>query len=281
MNADELQKLWSQTLRSPTANAERFERLAQAVVDVYDSGDTRFRQHIQNRFNSVTEQTSVVLDPEKFDLRTARAFIADEIGFTSWDELIKSIESAPAGRYPILFQYAIAALWRGDFTNLENTIGGPDVFDDQIKHWLDAGYFDEEPKTMAEAFSAACMLGHPKAATHLLDRGVDPYAGMRTGLAGFHYAASSGRLDVIKLLVDRKIPMEVENMYGGTVLGQALWSAINEHTGDHAEIVETLINGGAYVWPGTSEWWEQQPVPSPETKKRVANALRTRDTDGA
>lgn len=273
MNTHELQILWSETLRSPTPNAERFEYLAQALVDVYASGDAHFRQHIKNRFNRVAEQTGVVLLPEKFDLVTAHAFIADEVGFTSWNELIESIE-IPAAKYPILFQYAIAALWRGDFTALENAVGGPDTFDDQIKTWLDAGYFDYEPETMAEAFAAACMLGHPEAAAHFLDAGVDPYTGMRTGLAGFHYAASSGRLNVIKLLVDRKIPMEVENMYGGTVLGQALWSAINEHTDDHAEIVETLINGGAYVWPDTLKWWEEHDVPSSETKKRVAEVLR-------
>ena len=56
--------------------------------------------------------------------------------------------------------------------------------------------------------------------------------------------------------------MEVKNMYDGTVLGQALWSAINEHTPNHAEIIEVLINGGVYVWPNTLEWWEKQDVPS-------------------
>src|SRR5207302_274295 len=119
----------------------------------------------------------------------------------------------------------------------------------QIKNWLDAGLFACEPETMAEAFAAACMLGHERAASILLDAGVDPYAGMRTGLAGFHYAASSGRLEVVKLLVERKVPMEVKNMYDGTVLGQALWSAINEHTPSHAEIIDTLIAAGAYIWP--------------------------------
>jgi hypothetical protein len=97
---------------------------------------------------------------------------------------------------------------------------------------------------------------------------------MRTGLAGFHYAASSGRLEIVKLLTTRKIPMEVENMYGGTVLGQALWSAINEHTPQHAEIIEVLIDAGAHVWPKTLEWWIEQDVPSEETKSRVADVLR-------
>jgi hypothetical protein len=183
--------------------------------------------------------------------------------------------SDPANRrYPILFHYAIAALWRGDFTALEQTIGGPDVFDETVIDWFEKGYFENVPETLAEAFAAACMLGHPKSVEYLLDKGVDPYAGMQTGLAGFHYAASSGRLEIVKLLTERKVPMEVENMYGGTVLGQALWSAINEHTSQHAEIIEVLIEGGAYVWPKTLEWWEEQDVPSDETKSRVADVLR-------
>ena len=109
---------------------------------------------------------------------------------------------------------------------------------------------------------------------HLLDHGVDPVAGMRSGMNGFHYAASCGQLDVVKVMIDRKVPMEIVNRYGGTVLGQALWSAIYEHGSTHAEIIEALISAGARIDPGTAEWWEQQDVPSAETKDRVATALR-------
>jgi hypothetical protein len=97
-------------------------------------------------------------------------------------------------------------------------------------------------------------------------------------LNAFHYAASSGRLDVIKLLIERKVPMEVRNMYGGTIFEQAIWSAINEYTPDHAAIVEALIEAGAVIEPGTLEWWEKPNVPSDETKHRVADALRRRGT---
>jgi len=68
--------------------------------------------------------------------------------------------------------------------------------------------------------------------------------------------------------------MEIVNRYGGTVLGQALWSAIHEHERTHAEIIEALISAGAKIRPGTIEWWEQQDVPSAETKDRVTTALR-------
>lgn len=274
MNRLELEQLFAETLRSADPREEQFDHLAQAIVEIYDSGDVHFKQHIKNRFGRVTDSTGQSFDADNFDLAMARAFIADEIGFTSWSELIASIQNPAERRYPILFQYAVSALWRGDFTSLENTIGGPRAFDDQIKNWFEAGYFTDQPETFAECFAAACWLGREKTVEYLLDKGVDPYAGMRTGLSGFHWAASSGRLNVIKLLIDRKLPMEIENMYGGTVFGQAIWSAVNEHTPDHAAIVEALIDAGAVVEPGYLEWWNEQAVPSEDTTRKVADVLR-------
>ena len=129
---------------------------------------------------------------------------------------------------------------------------------------------------LAEALSCACMLGRVETAAYLLDNGVDPLAGIKTGLNGFHYAASGGRLPIIKLLIERNVPMEVENIYGGTVLGQAMWSAVNENRPDreHAAAIEALIGAGANIETGTLEWWSEQPVSSADTKRRVAKALR-------
>jgi ankyrin repeat protein len=117
------------------------------------------------------------------------------------------------------------------------------------------------------------MLGRTDTARYLIDAGVDPYAGMKMWLAGPHWAASSGRLDVIKMLIEKNIPLEIENKYGGTVFGQALWSAVNEHSNSHAEIIECLILAGAEVEQGTLDWWREQPIPSLETKERVVVAL--------
>jgi Ankyrin repeats (3 copies) len=274
MDRKEFKQLWSQTLRSTNSSSDTYNLLAQSVVDVYRSEDVDFRQHIKDRFGRVTEATSQSFDADNFTVEMARAFVADEIGFRSWDELIRAVNDPAKRKYPLLFHYAMAALWRGDFTALEQAIGGPNAFDRQAIEWYEKGYLTDEPETMAELFAAACWLGHAKTAEFLLDKGVDPYAGMRTGLSGFHWAASSGKLDVIKLLVERNVPMEVKSMYDSTPLGQALWSAINEHTESHAAIVESLIYGGAHVWPGTLEWWQKQEVPSAETKERIANALR-------
>src|SRR5262249_53545585 len=142
--------------------------------------------------------------------------------------------------------------------------------------WFENGMFERQQETLDEVLSAACMLGQTKTAEYLIDHGVDPYAGMRTWLAGPHYAASGGRLETVKMLLDKNVPLEIENKYGGTMLGQALWSAINEYRESHAETIEQLIDAGAVIEPGTLEWWNSENVPTAELKERVANALRNR-----
>jgi tetratricopeptide (TPR) repeat protein len=172
------------------------------------------------------------------------------------------------------WQKTLVHLSEGNFTALEQMLGGPEEFDRQILEWFKAGRFNDEPEMLAEALSCACMLGRTETASFLIDSGVDPYAGMRTWLAGPHYAASSGRIEVIKMLIEKNIPLEVKNRYGGTVLGQALWSAVNEYADSQAEVIECLILAGAVVEPGTLEWWQEQAVPVPETKLRVKEVLR-------
>ncbi len=178
-----------------------------------------------------------------------------------------------------LWQKTLKHLNEGNFTALQTHLGGADGFHRHIVKWHSAGDFNAEPEALAEALSCACMLGRLETAEYLLDAGVDVYAGMKTWLAGPHYAASSGHLNIINMLLDRGIPLEVKNLYGGTVLGQALWSAVNEHKAAHADIIAALIRAGAKVEPGTLEWWNEQPVPSPETKSRVAEVLRNAKID--
>lgn len=173
-------------------------------------------------------------------------------------------------------------LWRktlfhldaGNFTALEEWLGGPEGFDRQIVEWHKEGKFAGEPEMLAEALSCACMLGRTATANYLIDAGVDPYAGMKTWLAGPHWAASGGHLDTVRMLIEKRVPLEIENKYGGSVLGQALWSTINEYKHAHAAVIEELVAAGAVIEPGTLEWWKEQDVPSMETKRRVAEALK-------
>lgn len=173
-----------------------------------------------------------------------------------------------------LWPYVTTALDQGDFTWLDKLLISQNT---SLIHLLEA---HGEPKDyMDEAFAWACMVGRANDAETLLNKGVDPYAGMKTGLAGFHYAVSSGRLGVVKMLIERNVPINIENMYGGNVWGQALWSAVNEHKPDHAAIIDALIEAGVEIESGTLEWWESQNVPSEETKRRVADALRRVSSD--
>lgn len=163
---------------------------------------------------------------------------------------------------------ALKELDRGNFTRLDDLLRDNDA---TIFDILEAAGHPKEH--LDEAFTWACMIGRVDDAERLLDLGADPKAGIKTGLAGAHYAASGAHLPVIEMLMRRKVPLETVNMYGGTVLGQALWSAVHEHRDAHVSVIEALIEAGAEIEPGTLEWWEEQDVPSGETQERVAAAL--------
>ena len=102
---------------------------------------------------------------------------------------------------------------------------------------------------MTSGFLYACGYGRNDVVGFLLEKGVDIAAHKNDGQTGLHWAAIGGHLETIKLLLDRKAPLELNNIYGGTVLGQAMWSAA--HGGDpdtYAQIMETLIAAGAEVF---------------------------------
>jgi ankyrin repeat protein len=98
------------------------------------------------------------------------------------------------------------------------------------------------------AFRYACAYGRTEAAKFLLGQDIDLAAHSGDGQTALHCAAISGQLAIIKLLIAHHAPLEVKNVYGGTVLGQTLWSAA--HGGDpelYSQIIETLIAAGAKV----------------------------------
>lgn len=116
-----------------------------------------------------------------------------------------------------------------------------------IVEWFEQGLFANEPEALAEALACACFLGQTEVARFLLNHGVDVAAGNGTGTNGFHWAANRGQLETVKLLIERRAPLEIKNMYGGTVLGMAVWSAINEPRANHLAIIEALLVAGAKV----------------------------------
>lgn len=168
-----------------------------------------------------------------------------------------------------LWLRAAKALDAGDFSWLEKLLTANNV---TIIELLEEN--GKPVEQMNEAFAWACFTGRTRDAETLLEKGIDPAAGFKTGLAGFHWAANRGNLETVKMLIGHDAPLEQVNMYGGTVLGCALYSAVYEHRASHAEIIVALIDAGAMIVSGSLEWWENQNVPSAETKERVATALR-------
>jgi len=166
-----------------------------------------------------------------------------------------------------LWKQAVRDITDGNYSRIEKTLGRGDAFDHQIIDWFDRGYFENEPEVLAEALTCASFLGRARLVAYLLDKGVDPSAGMRSGMNGFHYAASCGQLEVVKVMLDRKVPMEIVNRYGGTVLGQALWSAIHEHESTHAEIIEALISAGLRFIPEQLNGGNSRKSPRPKPKR--------------
>lgn len=148
----------------------------------------------------------------------------------------------------VLFNDAIEGWRRGDFDRLAalfaERAGGP-----VIVRWHAAGRFAAHPAELAEALSNAAFLGRTTVVTYLLDAGVDATAGTACGMDALHWAANRGKLETVRLLIERGAPLETINMHGTTALGTAVWSAVNEPWWGPAqiEIIKTLLDAGARV----------------------------------
>jgi ankyrin repeat protein len=102
--------------------------------------------------------------------------------------------------------------------------------------------------TLESALHYACCWERINVIEYLLDHGVKIGAPDSDGQTALHWAAIFGRLETVKYLLKRDPPLEFTNMYGGTVLGQTMWSAA--HGGDvkvFAKIIKALIAAGAKV----------------------------------
>jgi hypothetical protein len=142
------------------------------------------------------------------------------------------------------FEEAARGLMAGDFSRLAPLFDGLDC---PIIRWYEAGLFVNEPKALEEAFTCACFNGKTAVVEYFLGKGLNPAGGANTGLNAFHWAANRGQLEVVDLLIQHQAPLESRNMYGGTVLGCAVWSAVNEPKPHHLKIIEALIRGGAKI----------------------------------
>jgi ankyrin repeat protein len=128
---------------------------------------------------------------------------------------------------------------------------------------------------METGFMWACEYGHTKVVEYLLDQHLDVGTQVH-GMTGLHWAAVGGQLDTIKLLLERKAPLEARNRYDGTVLGQATWAVMHsdpvyrwpQTETDWARIIQLLIEAGAKV----------EEADYPTGNERVDEVLRGRLT---
>jgi ankyrin repeat protein len=129
---------------------------------------------------------------------------------------------------------------RGAYLDFLNAAGVGDL--DRVKELVSV----ESEEELGRGFVRACAYGYNDVVAFLLDYGVDVAFGAGE-MTGLHRAAHEGHLDMVKLLLAHNAPLEAINMYGGTPLGQTLWSAVHHPMPLHREIVRTLLTAGANV----------------------------------
>ena len=164
------------------------------------------------------------------------------------------------------FQEAVRGFIAGDFSRLAPLFETPSARSPRpvLIDWYERGLFASKSKALEEAFTCACFNGCTHVIEYLLARGVNPNGGANTGLNAFHWAANRGQLKAVEILIRNKAALEMQNVYGGTVLGCAVWSAIHEPKPDHIRIIEALLNAGAQV--GAADY--------PSGEERVDEVLR-------
>ncbi len=103
-------------------------------------------------------------------------------------------------------------------------------------------------KQLNEGLLYACQYGRNSIVEFLLERDADLATESGDGQTALHRAVIGGHLHTVKLLLRHNPSLEVKNMFGGTVLSQALWSAA--HGGDpdtYIAILEALVAAGAKI----------------------------------
>lgn len=135
-------------------------------------------------------------------------------------------------------------------------------------------------KQMEYGYIWACEFGHTAVIDFLMARGIDP-ATQVDGMNGLHRAMIGGHANTIRLLIDKKVPLEDRNMYGGTALGAGLWAAIHSEgvyrwpkAGDDLANIELLLKAGAAIEPGTLQWLEQEKDMPAARKEALDKLLR-------
>ena len=103
---------------------------------------------------------------------------------------------------------------------------------------------------LRNGFLWACQFGRNRIVEFLIARGFDLAAQDRDGQTALHHAVIGAQLETVRMLLKYNAQLEVKNVYGGTVLGQAIWSAYNSDSQSlYIPIIEELLAAGAIIEP--------------------------------
>ena len=117
-----------------------------------------------------------------------------------------------------------------------------------MKKFINADGSLKRRTRLQAALILACTWGRLNVVEFLLDKDVDLSGREGDGQSPLQCAAIGCQLKTVKFLLKQNAPLQGKNIYGGTVLGQTLWSAA--HGGDskvYAAIIKVLIAAGARV----------------------------------
>lgn len=101
------------------------------------------------------------------------------------------------------------------------------------------------------ALAWACKFGREPVARFLLHLGVDPAAQDGNAMTALHWAAAGRCMELVKLLLGKGAPLEVENTWGGTVLDSTVFFALNNPrttpctSQEYPAVIEALLDAGA------------------------------------
>ena len=84
----------------------------------------------------------------------------------------------------------------------------------------------------------------------------------------------TGRLETVGVLLKWQPPLELKNVWGGTVLENTLWASIHhDRTVDYGPVVKALIDAGAKVRDEHLDWIRSQRLLLPTSKPSIEELL--------
>jgi ankyrin repeat protein len=116
-------------------------------------------------------------------------------------------------------------------------------------YWSGVGKTPKDRQRVA--FHWACSFGSTDVVKYFLDLGMDPADVDDNRMSLLHNACSGPHMDIVRLLLARKVPLEGKNVWGGTAINSTLHFAYEakrwrpEWTLQFVECIEALIAAGA------------------------------------